>query len=81
MMLRFIENPIGEELTGKISPRAHVSYTYSDVKMPLLVQFIETVENSLEKESERLYFYRKYYQLRFHVEFPQKLKSCPCWRN
>ena len=75
---RFIENPIGKELIRKISPRAyvrHVSYTYSDEKIPLPVQFIETVENSLEEESERLYFYRKYYHLLCHGEFPQKIKK------
>ena len=45
---------IGEELIGKVSPRAYVSCTYSDEKIPLPVQFIETVENSLEEVSQRL---------------------------
>ena len=39
------------------------------------MQFIETVENSLEEDSARLYFYQKYYQLLCHREFPQKLKK------
>ena len=53
---RFIENPIGEELIGKISPTAYVSCTYSDEKIPLPLQFIETVENSLQEKSNDCIF-------------------------
>ncbi|XP_066929136.1 uncharacterized protein [Clytia hemisphaerica] len=56
----------------KGSPRAFVKYAYDANKRPYPEPFIKGVENSFGNPVVRKRFYKKYYQLLVHKQFPHK---------
>ncbi|XP_066920801.1 serine-rich adhesin for platelets-like [Clytia hemisphaerica] len=54
------------------SPRAFVKYAYDANKRPYPEPFIKGVENSFGNPVVRKRFYKKYYQLLVHKQFPHK---------
>ena len=43
---RFILNPISEEMIGRVTPRAYVSYKYNPRRVPNPKPFVESINNS-----------------------------------
>ncbi|XP_066930600.1 uncharacterized protein [Clytia hemisphaerica] len=63
--------------TLKGSPRAFVKYTYDPDVLPYPEPFVKGVENSFGNPRIRKKFYKKYYQLLMHGQFPHKeTKMC-----
>ena len=59
------------------SPRAFVKYLYDENRPPHPTPFIKGVENSFGNPLIRKKFYKKYYQLLMHRQFPHKeTKMC-----
>ena len=54
------------------SPRAFVKYNYDPDVVPYPEPFVKGVENSFGNPRIRKKFYKKYYQLLMHGQFPHK---------
>lgn len=54
------------------SPRAFVKYYYDPDRLPYPEPFVKGVENSFGNPIVRKKFYKKYYQLLMHGQFPHK---------